>query len=204
MRLKLFGQDHPKLANSFLLLGAANTFRGAGDQELSFAVENYEKGLEVLLKAQSPEVRAQRTAYHNLAGAYLEKKEADKALHYTQKALALGLEEYGAQNLYFAKVNYNSGRAHLLKGQYDKSMHFFEEALSIERKALGDGGAGLGLIYEGLGDNHAQLNEKASARAYYQKALTVIDGESLPSYKTLAKEIKAKLAKLEKPSTSEK
>ena len=134
MRRDLYGQEHPKVAESLSDLALALHYKGEYDE----AEQLFREALEMrrrLFGERHPDVAE---SLHNLALLWEEKGDYDTAQTLFQQALEMRRTLLGNDH---PDVSASlSDLASLLseKGQYDAAEPLFREALSTRRRMLGD------------------------------------------------------------------
>lgn len=101
--LKVFGDQHPKIAIRYNNLGGA--YRGLGDALK--AIKYYEKALEIDLNVFGDQHPSVAIRYNNLGGAYIDLGDAFKAIEYCEKALGILTAVYGKNHPSTQTVNAN-------------------------------------------------------------------------------------------------
>jgi tetratricopeptide (TPR) repeat protein len=132
--LKVYGDQHPKVAIRYNNLGAAWYSLG----EYQKAIDYYEKALAIDLKVYGDQHPMVAIRYNNLGSAWHSLGEYQKAIDYFEKALAIDLKVYGDQHPDVA-IDYNNlGSAWDSLGEYQKAIDYFEKALFIFTSVFGN------------------------------------------------------------------
>jgi tetratricopeptide (TPR) repeat protein len=173
------------------LMSLGNVYRARGQH--SKAVEFFGKALDIAV--QIGNAKSQGLTLTNLGEAYRDRAENDKALAAFEKALEiyvkigipadrpkdlvgnvyLDMGELARAELFIRQANSHSslGRLYLTKGDYGLAKTSYERLLKsseLNRNVddLLAGYAGLGMAYEGMGDN-------TEAVEYYRKAVALTE-----------------------------
>jgi len=101
--LKVFGDQHPKVAIRYNNLGGA--YRALGDAFK--AIKYYEKALEIDLKVFGDQHPSVAIRCNNLGGAFSDLGDAFKAIEYCEKALGILTAVYGKNHPSTQTVNAN-------------------------------------------------------------------------------------------------
>ncbi|MCK4827623.1 tetratricopeptide repeat protein [bacterium] len=179
IRLRVFGEQHPDVAESYTGVGEVYSIKG----EYEKALEYYKKGLAITLKLYGEEHPDVAASYNNIGNVYSNKGEYEKALEYLEKSLAIGLKVYGEEHPRTARSYSLIGHVYWKEGEYDNALEYFKKSLAINLKLFGEESPGVARFYIHLGNVYYDKSEYDKALEHYQKSLAMflkIFGEEHP------------------------
>lgn len=167
--LKVFGDEHPKVAASYCGIGNVYDCMSSYGK----ALECHQKALVIRLKLYTGEHRDIAASYNNIGILQLHKGEYGKALEYSEKALAIWLKIYGEEHPHVAKSYVNIGIIYQHKGEYEKAFEYNQKAIAIWLKVYGDEHVDIAKAYGNMGVSCYYLREYDRALEYHQKNLAI-------------------------------
>lgn len=152
--------------------------------EYNKALEYYEKALQ-LLPEDSENLHA--FDYLNAAGNASRTLEIyDQAIRYYQKALAIGLGIFRANDIRLAAVGNNIGEAWGAKKNYNQAILYYKKALEIEREVLGPAHPNVAVVLNNIADVCTGMGEYDMAIDYLNKALEICMKAFGPDHPSMA------------------
>lgn len=122
---------------------------------------------QALFGEQSEEVAA---SYNDLGLVYSQ-SDADKALEYYEKALAVYKKLHGNEHPKIAIANTNIGALYRQIELYGDAINNLEAASKIWQKIYPNGHASLGFVYRNLGQTYDKMGNSKLALTYFGMAL---------------------------------
>ena len=160
LRIKLWGNNHEKLAGTYSGIGA--TYARLG--QLDLALQNYNLAEKNYLLAEQYPLKQMVLLYNNIGVAYRFKLDFNKALQYFQQTVNLAGNELKAPPEVIATYNYNIAEIYYVTGNYEKAIELINnniKAANIDYQIL---------YYELLAFIHQIKNDKIKSKNNYQKA----------------------------------
>ncbi|NGY95471.1 hypothetical protein NEOC84_001391, partial len=145
-----------------------------------FQQKKAEKWYLLAIKAnpQNPEV------LNALGIIYQQQGNLNKALEYSQKALAIDLKLFGKNHPKVAACYNNLGQIYQDQGNLEKAADYTQKALAIDLKLFGENHPKVAICYNNLGQIHQDQGNLEKAADYTQKALAIdlkLFGENHPA-----------------------
>ena len=169
IRRRLLGDEHPDVAESFIMLADTVRYQGKLQEAEGYAREAL--AIEThLLQGRAISLRV-ALAQESLGGALLEQGNGQEAVGLLRNAAATRKELLGSEHLDTAGAIFNLGRALRSANQLEEAERMLREALAICRNHIGDRYTLTAFCYETLGDLLAQTDRVDEAEAAYRGAL---------------------------------
>ncbi|MCB1144813.1 MAG: tetratricopeptide repeat protein [Leptospiraceae bacterium] len=169
IRLKLLGERHSSVANSYNNLGNVYALKGEFDK----AFDYLEKSLQLrisILGERHPQVA---DSYDNLGIDFFSRGEFDKAKEFHTKALDIRLKSLGKNHPDVADTYNNLGNVFSSKGEFDKAFDYYEKSLNIRISILGENHPQVADLYHNLGIDFSSKGEFDKAKEFHTKALDI-------------------------------
>jgi tetratricopeptide (TPR) repeat protein len=167
--LKIFGEEHPQVANAYNNIAIIWSSKGEHDK----ALEYFKKNLAIQLKIFGEEHPDVAIMYSNIGNIWKSKANFDKALEYFEKCLAIQLKTLGGEHINVVFTYFIIGETWNQKGEHDKALEFFEKCLAITLKTMGDEYPTIALIYDNIGNIWDSRGEDYKALEYFEKCLVI-------------------------------
>ena len=165
--LKKFGEQNLIVADLYNSLGTAFYDQG----NLSQALPDYEKSLQICLDLFGEENKNTARGYHNVGLIYYWLGDADKALDHFNKALAIWLKTIGDKNASIGNCFINLANTYFLMEDFDKSLEYDLKALETWKSVLGEKHQFIAMSYNNLAQTYETLGKDDLALSYDKKAL---------------------------------
>ena len=133
IREKVFGTEHPDVAQSYNNIGLIYDSQGNYEKSLEY----YNKALEIYEKFFGTEHPNVAMLYNNIGAICNSLRIYDKALEYFKKALAICEKVLGTEHPNVAQLYNNIGFIYRSQGIYDKALEYYKKTLAIFEKILG-------------------------------------------------------------------
>ncbi|MBL7844706.1 MAG: CHAT domain-containing protein [Cyclobacteriaceae bacterium] len=114
-------------------------------------------------------------SYNNLGLVYGQ-LDADKAIDYYEKAVAIYEKLHGKDHPKMAVANSNLGYAYFQLELYGDAINYYETALAIWEKINPQPNASKAFVLSSLGYTYTKLDDKKTAMEFYEKALAIYIG----------------------------
>lgn len=160
LRIKLWGNNHEKLAGTYSGIGA--TYARLG--QLDLAIQNYNLAEKNYLLAEKYPLKQMVLLYNNIGVAYRFKLDFNKALQYFEQSVNLSRNELKAPPEDIATYNYNIAEIQYITGNYENAIELVNnniKAANIEDQIL---------YYELLAFIYQIKNDKIKSKNNFQKA----------------------------------
>jgi tetratricopeptide (TPR) repeat protein len=179
IRLKIYGEEHPDVAETYNSIGYAYVIKG----EYEKALEYYKKTLAIGLKIYGEEHPNVATSYNGIGHVYGDKGEHEKQVEYYKKALAIRLKIFGEEHPDVAGCYINLTAGYIDKGEYERALEYGEKGLAIFLKVFGEVHLRVAFSYIMIGVAHRHKGEYEKALEYSEKGLAIrlkVSGEEHP------------------------
>jgi len=130
---RVLGPNHPEIAETLNLLGAANLRRGRVED----SIERFEGALEILAVAYGTDHPAYGRALGNLGAAFVDAGKHDEARKRYEQALAIQRAAFGDADSHVASIWINIGGLEHSAGNLDAAVAAFERAFDTLSIAYG-------------------------------------------------------------------
>ncbi len=188
--LKKYGEQNLIVADLYSSLGSAFYDQG----NLSNALPDYEKSLQICLDLFGDGNKYTARGYHNVGLIYYWLGDADKALDYFNKALTIWLKTIGEKNANVGNCYINLANTYFYMEDFETSLNYDLKALETWKSVLGEENQFIAMSYNNLAQTYETLRKNKEALAYDKKALALrkkLFGDSHPevasSYANIAK-----------------
>ncbi len=172
IREKLYGPDHPAVADALNNLG--NGAYSRGDYEL--AIKALERGLQIRLKRLGEHHPDVADSYNSLGAALMGKGQCRAALSRYEQATALGRAALGPEHPSTLMYLSNVGAMQSMVGDYPKALQISRETLALREKVIGanhpetaDSLLNVGMAYGANNQYDEQLKYVKRAQATFEK-----------------------------------
>ena len=168
-REKLWGDNHPSVANSYNNL--ANAVYNLGDYDK--ALEYIQKALDIkkaVLCENHPDIA---TSYSNLGLVYSGLGEYQKALECFDQALKIRKTVFGENHPIIADCYNNYGVVYDNLDSLNKALECFNMSLKIRKPLLNENHPDIGISYANIGQILSELGENDQALEYYLDAVRI-------------------------------
>ncbi len=180
---KIFGEEHPDVANSYNNIGVSLGDLGRYEE----ALEYLQKALVIQKKVFGEEHPDVATSYNNIGVSFRDLGRHQEALEYLQKALVIRKKVFGEEHPDVA-ISYNSIGASLGDlGRHEEALEYQQKALVIRKKVFSEEHPDVAISYNNIGVSFRDLGRHEEALEYEQKALVIrkkVFGEEHPSVAT--------------------
>lgn len=160
LRIKLWGNNHEKLAGTYSGIGA--TYARLG--QLDLALQNYNLAEKNYLLAEQYPLKQMVLLYNNIGVAYRFRLDFNKALQYFEQTVNLARNELKAPPEVIATYNYNIAEIYYVTGNYEKAIELVNN--NIKAANIDDQIS----YYELLAFIYQIKNDKIKSKNNYQKA----------------------------------
>ncbi|ETO07046.1 hypothetical protein RFI_30346, partial [Reticulomyxa filosa] len=126
--------------------------------KLYFEIKEYKKSID---------------CYHNAADWYFNLENFEKSIEYNKKALDIGKQKFGRNNLNVAITCYNLGFSYNRKGDHRKAVHWFSESLNIRLGLLDPYDLRMADTYKMVAESYYCNNELSNAIDAFEKAIDI-------------------------------
>jgi CHAT domain-containing protein len=130
-------------------------------------------------------------ASYNDLGLVFSNSDADKALDYYEKALAIYQNLHGAEHPKIAIARTNTGFLYRRLELYGDAVNNFEAALKINEKVYPGPHAAKAFVLFNLGETYQKIGDTKAALAFYQRARTMYAESYGPRHPELARVLNA-------------
>ena len=168
-REKLWGDNHPSVANSYNNL--ANVVYSLGDYDK--ALEYIQKALDIkkaVLCENHPDIA---TSYNNLGLIYNGLGEHQKALECFDKALKIRKTVFGENHPLIAECYNNYGVVYDNLDSLNKALEYFKMSLKIRKPLLSENHPNIAVSYTNIGHILSRLGEYDQALEYFMDAVRI-------------------------------
>ena len=170
IRLAIFGEQHPAVAQSFNNVGGE--YSKLGDHKK--ALEYEEKALQIRLSVFGERHPDVALSFNNVGGEYIELGEYKKALEYMEKAFQIYLSVFAELHPDVARSYNTVGYAYSKLGNHPKALKYIEKALQIRVSIFGDRHPDVARSYNTVGFSYSNLGNHLKALEYMEKALQIL------------------------------
>ncbi|MBX7222898.1 MAG: CHAT domain-containing protein [Blastocatellia bacterium] len=168
---KIFGVEHPLLAESLTKLG--ELYMGQGDY--AKAEPPYQRALTIREKGLKPDHSDVAESLNNLALLYHAKGDYAKAEPLFQRALAIDEKMLGAEHQFVAADLNNLAILYWSKGDYAASEPLYRRSLAISEKVLGADHPDVANSLNSLAGLYLTQGDYAKAEPLIQRALAIYE-----------------------------
>lgn len=168
-RRRLFGSEHPEVANSMNDLGELLTEKG----DLALAEELYRSAIEISRRTRGPEHADTAGIMHNLAALLLLKGELEDAERVQRETLAIRRRALGNDHIDVAQSLNDLGVILGTRGNFAEAEGLHREALAICQKAYGQEHLTVAATMATLATVLEEKGNHAEAEDLYQKTLAM-------------------------------
>ena len=176
-------EENARVGLDYIVLGTAYM----QDDRFREAIEYYDKGIKIILKASGPEHEDLVQGYTYLSATYARIGELHKAEAYFKQAEALSHKLFPPGHIYHAILYSNGGEFYRMKGDYDTAAEMLAKALDIFEEKLPPGHINIALTQLNLGLVLNQLRQFPGAIGYFEKCKEAIVGKYGETHYVLAK-----------------
>ena len=179
LRKKLYGEEHPAVAESLEALGLLEQGRG----ELDRAEALHRQALAIRRKLLGPEDPAVAETLNSLATTLFAKAQYDAAEQLFREALAINRRHFGNDHEEVATNLGNLGFLEKQRGHPEEAEALYREALGVMRRVFGPAHPMIATQLNNLGALQTDRGDLAAAEATYREALAVahrVYGEEHP------------------------
>lgn len=169
LRLKIYGEEHPSIANCYNNIGLVFNDFGKPNEALSY----YEKALKINLKLHGEENASVAANYNNLGFTQNKLGNHKQALACYKKAFHIFLTLYGENNPSVAIALKNVGTSYSSLQDEKTAFKYQKKSLEISLKIHGDSHPNVAIAYNNLGFTMKKLGNTAEGLKYQQKALAI-------------------------------
>ena len=128
MKIKVLGEEHPKVASSMMNVGAQLLLE---ELDHGGALVLFQKALAIQVKLLGANHIDVASTYSNMANAYSLARDLEKALEYHQKDLEITIRVLGADHVNTSRTYANISGVHHSRGDLEKSLLYGQKALEI-------------------------------------------------------------------------
>lgn len=168
IRRRLYGEQDPRLLQSFSWLGALALQQGDIEQ----AEWLYQQALATAERQVGAEHPRTATALHNLGLVALRRGDLERAADLYERALAIKLQ-HGWEHATVAATLVNLGNLARRQGDLGAALQYYARSREIYERTLGGTNPGLGTALMGMGRVYLQLGRAKEARFVLERALRI-------------------------------
>ena len=169
IRLKLFGEEHPEIADSYYELGAAQHLL----EDYTSATESASRALAIRLKLFGEEHLKTADSYHLLGITQHALEDYTSAAESASRALAMRLELFGEEHSDTADSYHLLGVTQHELQDYTSASESTKRALAIRLKLFGEEHSETADSYHELGITQHSLEDYTSATESKKRALNI-------------------------------
>ena len=125
-------------------------------------------------------------AVSNLSAIHNELGNYDIARQLAEKVVAWNEQNYGMDDLLVARPLHNLGRITWHQGDYRSAHDIYIRELAILERSLGENHPALHAVLVSLASNERKLGYPSNAKAYYERAIQVLEDADSPALGKLA------------------
>lgn len=179
---KAFGNEHPNLAMSLLILGKLYSKQG----QYVNAEPLYQQALIIQEKSLGPEHPAVARNLNILADLYRVQGQYEKAVTLNLRALTIRENVLGPDHPDVANSLDNLAVVYQVQGQYTKAESLHLRALVIYEKSLGHEHPDVAINLNNLATLYNAQGQYSKAESLYQKALPILEKSLGPEHLDVA------------------
>jgi len=187
MRRKIYGEEHPSIAQSLSNLGSAFSQQG----DLSAALECFSQSLEMRRKLHGPEHPYVASSLSLLGSAYLLKRELSEAVNCLSLALEIKKNFYGEEHPDVAASLNSLGAVLLEKGNSSMAVEKHLLSLRIYQKIFGDEHPDIAMTLNHLGLAFERLGDLEKAGSFLGRSLEMFLKFSDPWHPSVKKTLES-------------
>jgi tetratricopeptide (TPR) repeat protein len=195
LRRKLYGDDHPRVATTYLNMGTV--YIGEGDYDQALACFN--RAWAIWKKTIGENHPNSALTQLNMGQVYFQQGNYEEALAHYNKALKIHQQVSGENSFDAGDCYGNIGSIYLELGNYRGAIDFFNRSLTILRNEVGENHPTTAVRYNVLGETYYRQGDYEQAIAFHQKDLAIqlkLHGEQhwdvARAYQELGKTYRAK------------
>ncbi|CAJ1966087.1 unnamed protein product [Cylindrotheca closterium] len=137
------------------------------------ALEQYQRALEIRVKALGPEHPDTASTYNNIGVVFQNQGKYEDALEQYQRALEIRVKALGPEHPDTASTYNNMGIVFQNQGKYEDALEQYQRALEIYVKALGPEHPDTASTYHSMGIVFQNQGKYEDALEQYQRALEI-------------------------------
>ena len=134
----------------------------------------YQEAIDCITKTLGKESTQLINIYNQMAIAYLEQHEDDKAKDYLDKAQSLANMIYGIDNIATIMQQMGMGQYYINRGNYHKAFDLYSKIERAAVETFGEDNHLLCAVYNILGDYHLGQYQFDRAKYYYDKLYEIV------------------------------
>ncbi len=169
IREKVFGKEHPDVAESLNNLAELHRVQGNYDQ----AKPLYERALAIFEKVHGQEHPSIATSLNNLALLHKAQGNYEKAKPLYERSLAIREKVFGKEHPDIAESLNNLAELHRVQGNYDQAKPLHERSLAILEKVHGQEHPFVATSLNNLAGLHYSQGNYEQAKPLYERALAI-------------------------------
>jgi len=166
---KVYGEEHPDVAESYNKLCAVYTDQAKYEKALKYN----QKALAIWLNVYGEDHSTIAKSYTSMGIIYEKIGEYAKALEYFQKSLGIRMNVFGEQHPDVAMCYNNIGVIYDLQSEYEKALECYQNSLAIHLKTYGDEHPHVARCYNNIGVVYWRKGDYVKALEYHQKSLAM-------------------------------
>lgn len=172
---RLLGTEHPLVAMA--LNNLALVYHGQGREAEAETLQK--QALALRTKLLPADHHDQADTWNNLAAIYEAEQRFDEAQRALEKALPIWEKSLGPQSIRLAFGLNSLAYFHARQKQSDNAERLYRRALAIQEQALGADHPDVAMTLLNLADLDWERNRLASARSQLDRAIDILDRESM-------------------------
>jgi tetratricopeptide (TPR) repeat protein len=169
IELKIFGNKHPNVGNSYGYIGSIYQKKGDFKQAILFK----QKGLEIQKKSLGIDHSYVAISNSNIGSVWLEMEDYNRAIKSFQKCLEVQLKNLGTEHPNTSISYSNIGLVWGLLGDHEKSLEFSQKSLNICLKLYGPEHREIATNYNNIGIIWNNIGNFEKSLEFYHKCLDI-------------------------------
>ncbi|MEK8021880.1 MAG: tetratricopeptide repeat protein [Candidatus Parabeggiatoa sp.] len=169
IRKKVFGQEHPDVAESLNDLALLYKTQGKYDE----AEKGYKRALAIRQKVLGQESLEVAESLHNLAFLYTRQAEYEEAEKSFKRSLAIKKKRLVQEHPMVANTLRGLATLYYAQGDYEKAEPLFERSLAIRKKVFEQESRTVAITLSGLATLYYAQGEYEKSKPLFEKSLAI-------------------------------
>ncbi|MEE9439298.1 MAG: CHAT domain-containing tetratricopeptide repeat protein [Saprospiraceae bacterium] len=178
IKLKIYGENDPRMLSDYGNLGVSNMQLGYLDEALSY----FDKVHKIIINTMGPESQEMGSLLLSEAEIHLKKKEYKIALDKNEQSLHLARKLFGDNHYYTGEILQKIGIVHFKMGNMSEANINLEKALKIRELAKDINDPNLTELYCSLAKLNIKMNRINQATRYVNLAYNSINYEAQKAF----------------------